>query len=401
MMSVQASCQLTMNSTSGGIWLKEPAVYLSLRVEKTEIRVTGFDWDAASGVLPDTAILDLLATGRIAASAPLHPAQVQPASLDLTLGEEAYRMRSSFLPLPGGSVREDMRDLTMHRIDLSSGGVLEPGAVYLIPLRESLALPQGVKGRANPKSSTGRLDVFARVIVDGAAAFDDVPMGYVGPLWLEVAPCTFPVLVRPGSRLSQLRLSVGDTRLDAAAHEALLASPEMHGAGGTLVDGGVGLSVDLAWSDEVAGWRALRHAGVVDMDRVGYLDAHDFWEPVRRRRDGIVLDPGEFYILASAERVRVPLGHAAEMCPFDAAVGEFRAHYAGFFDPGFGVGNASRAVLEVRPRDVPFLLRQGQPVCRLGYEAMAARPASAYGTSGNNYDGQGLRLSKSFRPMGG
>ena len=364
-----------------------------------EIRVTEFDWATAAGVLPDTAIHDLVRRGEVVPGAALLPGQVQPASLDLTLGTEAYRMRSSFLPLPGGSVERDMRDLTMHRIDLRSGGVLEPGAVYLIPLRERLALPANVKGRANPKSSTGRLDVFARVIVDGGASFDDVRAGYAGPLWLEVVPCTFPVLVRPGSRLSQLRFSIGDTRLDGNGHRDLLASAAMAGAGGTIVDGGVGLSVDLAWSGDVAGWRALRHAGVIDMDAVGALDAHDFWEPVRRRGDGIVLDPGEFYILASAELVRVPLDHAAEMCPFDAAVGEFRAHYAGFFDPGFGIGRGSRAVLEVRPRDVPFLLRQGQPVCRLGYEAMAAPPASVYGASGNNYDGQGLRLSKAFRPQ--
>lgn len=355
--------------------------------------------DTTRGVLPDSAIKAMIENGSLLLSAPLLQGQVQPASLDLTLGDEAFRMRASFLPGAGRRVEDDLSAMTLHRVDLSGGGVLEPGAVYLVRLRESLRLPKGVKARANPKSSTGRLDVFARVIVDGGQAFDEVPDAYEGPLWLEVAPCTFPVLVREGSRLSQVRFSIGDTHLDAAGHEALMRSPEMADAQATLINGSVSLSLDLDWGDGVAGWRARRHAGVVDMDAVGVLDADDFWEPLRCKGASIVLDPGEFYILASAESVRVPLDFAAEMCPFDAGVGEFRAHYAGFFDPGFGVGDGagSRAVLEVRPRDVPFLLRQGQPICRLGYEVMAGRPDIPYG-SGSNYNGQRLRLSKAFRP---
>ena len=362
-----------------------------------EIRVTEIA-ERRVGVLPDRAIRDMVRDGAVRLAGTPSPGQVQPASLDLTLGREAFRMRASFLPGQGRRVEDDLSSMALHRVDLSEGGVLEPGAVYLVRLRESLALPAGVKARANPKSSTGRLDVFARVIVDGGQAFDEVPAGYEGPLWLEVAPCTFPVLVREGSRLSQVRFSVGRTQLDAAGHEELMGSDDMAGARADLVNGTVSLSLDLNWSDGVAGWRARRHAGVVDMDAVGVLDPADFWEPLRRKGDAVVLDPGEFYILASAESVRVPLDFAAEMCPFDAGVGEFRAHYAGFFDPGFGVGtgNGSRAVLEVRPRDVPFLLRQGQPICRLGYEVMAGRPEVPYG-AGSNYNGQGLRLSKAFR----
>lgn len=358
--------------------------------------------DDTTGVLPDHLIEGLAAAGAIAAEGGV-VGRIQPASLDLTLGAEAYRMRASFLPGPGRSVAECLRELALHPVDLAESGVLDAGGIYLVRLRESFALPPGVRGRANPKSSTGRLDVFARVIGDGCAVFDEVSEGYAGDLWVELSPRTFPIRVRPGSRLVQMRFVRGRCVLTASEHEALHRDegPLASGVGSTDAVGGVTLSVDLGWGEGFAGWRARRHAGIVDVDVVGGLDPLDYWEPVRPSASGIVLDPGEFYILASRETVRIPPGYAAEMAAFDAGVGEFRAHYAGLFDPGFGCGgDPSRAVLEIRTRDVPFLVRQGQGICRLVFERMAAPPRVPYGNGlGSNYQGQGLRLSKAFRPL--
>ncbi len=356
------------------------------------------------GILPDWEISELV-TGGVIIAPPLLPRQIQPASVDLRLGHRAHRMRSSFLPGRGGRVADFVRALGTHEVELGAGAVLEPGCVYLVPLCEALALPTDVSARANPKSSTGRIDIFVRLVTEGGEAFDEVPAGYEGPLWAEISPRTFPVLVRPGSRLLQLRfLRGGPSVLSEAEHRDLqaregLARGEAEACGCTAE--GIALSVDLGWSGGVAGWRARRHAGVVDVDVAGALDPAEFWDPVRpSAAGGVVLDPSEFYILASREVVRVPMDHAAEMMAFDAGVGEFRAHYAGFFDPGFGCGEgvASRAVLEVRPRDVPFLIRDGQPICRLRYERMAAAPRVAYGAQ-SNYQNQGLRLSKAFRPI--
>jgi dCTP deaminase len=332
---------------------------------------------APEGVLPDTALEAAIAAGHIRAARPFAPDQVQPASLDLRLGPKAHRLRASFLPGPGMRVADRLdADLVMHTIDLSQGAVLEKGCVYLVPLQEHTALPGDVHGAANPKSSTGRIDVFTRMIVDGAAQFDHAPPGYEGPLFAEVSPCTFSVLVREGSRLSQLRLRRG------------APNPVRT----------VDFAVDLALP-QAAGFRARRHAGVVDVDAVAGHDPRDFWEPIQARRARVVLDPGEFYIFASKEPIIIGAQEAAEMAPIRTELGEFRAHYAGFFDPGFGIApHEGKAVLEVRGRDVPFILEDAQPVGRLVYEAMTGPCARLYGETGNHYRGQGLKLSKHFRP---
>jgi dCTP deaminase len=283
--------------------------------------------------------------------------------------------------------------------------VLETGAVYIVPLLESLALPAGIAAAANPKSSTGRLDVFTRVITDRARGFDRIEAGYHGPLYAEISPKTFPVLVREGSRLSQLRLRRGHSALDAAELAALHARERLVDSEDADFEGGISVSVDLAGSgpNALIGYRAKRHTGVIDVERRAGYDFADFWEPLRARADGVmILDPDEFYILASKEAVQVPPDYAAEMVPFDPLVGEFRVHYAGFFDPGFGYagagGKGSRAVLEVRSREVPFILEHGQIVGRLVYEKMLARPDSLYGSGiGSNYQAQGLKLSKHFK----
>ncbi|HRO10683.1 2'-deoxycytidine 5'-triphosphate deaminase, partial [Amaricoccus sp.] len=290
---------------------------------------------------------------------------------------------------------------TMHRFDLAGGAVLEKGCVYVVPLVEGLALPEGLRAVANAKSSTGRLDLFTRLITDRGREFDRIEAGYHGPLYAEISPRSFSVVVRPGMRLNQIRFRAGDATLDDAALRAL-NDRERLVDGPAHVAGGLAFSVDLARDAGVVGYRAKPHTGLIDLDRVGHYDPADYWEPVTARDGRIILDPGAFYILVSREAVHVPPDYAAEMAPYLAMVGEFRVHYAGFFDPGFGHagagGTGSRGVLEVRCHEAPFALDHGQVVGRLVYERMAERPEILYGRDmGSNYQGQGLKLSKHFR----
>src|SRR6516225_877229 len=333
------------------------------------------------------------------------PDQIQPASLDLRLGEVAYRVRASFLPGPDTTVAERIDELKLHEIALGDGAVLETGCVYIVALIESLALPEGIAAAANPKSSTGRLDVFTRVIADETRGFDHISVGYHGPLYAEISPRTFPVLVREGSRLSQIRFRRGNALLDAETLRALHARERLVDDDDADVSEGIAVSVDLAGlgPDGLVGYRAKRHTGLIDVERRAGYDVADFWEPMySRKNQSLILDPDEFYILASKEAVQVPPDYAAEMVPFDPLVGEFRVHYAGFFDPGFGYagagGRGARAVLEVRSREVPFILEHGQIVGRLVYERMLERPHSLYGERiGSNYQAQRIHETNHFR----
>ncbi|TCP89297.1 dCTP deaminase [Rhizobium sp. PP-CC-2G-626] len=359
-----------------------------------------------TGILADSAIASLFEQGRLLSEGPLDDDQIQPASLDLRLGARAFRVRASFMPGPGHLVADKLDRLKLHVIDLSEGAVLETGCVYIVPLMESLDLPAAMSASANPKSSTGRLDIFTRVITDRAQEFDKIPAGYRGPLYLEISPRTFPIIVRRGSRLSQIRFRIGHALLtetevlELHRTETLVASdtPNVSGAG-------IALSIDLKGTGEdgLIGYRGKHHTAVVDVDRKGAHGIYDFWEPLYSRgADELILDPDEFYILVSREAVHVPPLFAAEMTPFDPLVGEFRVHYAGFFDPGFGHaqagGTGSRAVLEVRSHEVPFILEHSQIVGRLVYEHMMERPKGLYGLGvGSNYQAQGLKLSKHFR----
>ncbi len=369
------------------------------------------------GILPDHMIAALAQAGGILPAYEFVPDQIQPASLDLRLGETAFRVRASFLPGPNTTVAERIDELKLHEVALGDGAVLETNCVYIVPLVESLALPDDVAAAANPKSSTGRLDVFTRVIADETRGFDRIEPGYHGPLYAEISPRTFPVLVREGSRLSQIRFRHGNAVLDAEALRALHARERLVDDDDAEVGEGIAVSVDLSLAPNglahpgsidaaaagIVGYRAKRHTGLIDVERRAGYDITEYWEPIRARADqSLILDPDEFYILASKEAVQVPPDYAAEMVPFDPLVGEFRVHYAGFFDPGFGYaragGHGARAVLEVRSREVPFILEHGQTVGRLVYERMLERPRSLYGERiGSSYQAQGLRLSKHFR----
>ena len=370
--------------------------------------------NASAGVLPSQTLSVLIQQSVIYASTPFLAEQIQPASIDLRLGHKAWRIQASFLPGIESKVSDKLDKFALYELDLQKGAVLEKGCVYLVELQENLSLPDNLTGMANPKSSTGRLDVFTRLITDYACEFEMVRQGYSGPLYAEISPRTFSVLVRTGTRLSQLRLRSGSATIDDIELHSLqeqfgLVSSDTKLGGSSFINDGIGLSVNLKSEsqDGIIGWRARKHAGLVDVDKVGALEKSRFWEAVTitdLEAGGLVLNPDEFYILASREYVCVPENFAAEMRAYDTRVGEFRAHYAGFFDPGFGMGTSvaekkTRAVLEVRSHDVPFLVEQDQIVCRLVYEPMSQAPEILYGqmASASNYQAQGLKLAKHFK----
>lgn len=377
---------------------------------------TASNFFRSTGLWPSQMLRGAVNQGHeIQSAVPIGDDQIQPASLDLRLGEVAHRVRASFLPGPAASVRDKLEQLSMHQIDLTQGAVLEKDCVYIVPLLEHLALRRRVSALANPKSSIGRLDVFARVITDQGTEFDRIREGYRGPLYAEISPRSFSILARTGSRLVQLRIRRGsplfrDTALRRLHAEIGLVETAAGGMPGPeTIRNGLAFTVDVsgAMADGTVGWKARRHTDVVDVDRIGYYDPQDFFEPVHaphsgKGLQGVVLDPNDFYILATREAVVVPPDHAAEMVPYDAFVGEFRVHFAGFFDPGFGSAEAggvgSRAVLEVRSHEVPFLIEHGQIVGRLIYEPLIARPDRLYGRDiGSSYQSQGLALSKHFK----
>jgi dCTP deaminase len=371
------------------------------------------DFGAKTGLLPRQRIKALIAHRKLVQATPdIEESQIQPASIDLRLGSTAYRVRASFLPGRENTVEEKLSELKDGEISIEHGAVLEKGCVYVVELLEHLNLPDSISGLANPKSSTGRLDIFTRLIADRSDVFDSVHGKYEGKIYAEISPCSFSIRVRKGSRLNQMRFrrrnsaQTENTKFSLSDRELELRH-QKH----PLVDGdiklrnGLVLSVDLSGSanNDLIGYRAQRYSGVVDVDEVGKYDWRDFWEPMHVRPDRkLILDPHQFYILASRERVHIPPDLAAEMVPIDPMMGEFRVHYAGFFDPGFGFTEqghpGARAVLEVRSHEVPFVLEHGQAVGRLDYEPLAEAPDVLYGQGKtSNYQGQGLKLSKHFR----
>lgn len=366
--------------------------------------------DRTTGVLPAHVIETLISASRIVADLPISPEQIQPASLDLRLGSQGYRVQASFLPGKRFTVEERVDKLRMTDVDLSRPAILETGCIYIVPLQEYVSLPSDISGYANPKSTTGRLDIFTRLVTDYSEEFERIPAGYKGKLYVEIVPRTFSVLVQQGMKLNQLRLVRGNpaaydgwiTRLDQ--QEPLVFSGENNPVRAN-VDRGLRISLSLRSSDKsgVVAYRAKKHAPVIDLSKINYYEPEMYWETVPEPKDGqIVLNPGDFYILASSERVRVPPDYAAEMVAFDPAMGEFRIHYAGFFDPGFGDTEGrmrgTRAVLEVRAHEVPFVMEHGQVVGRLTYFKLLSRSSKIYGGAiGSSYQGQELALSKQFK----
>jgi dCTP deaminase len=361
-----------------------------------------------TGILPSQDISNLIARGNITASPAINPDHIQPASLDLRLGDMAHRVRASFLPGPNSTVEAKIKDLRMTRVDLTGAPVFEKDCVYIIPLVEELNLPENISGKANPKSTTGRLDIFTRLITDYGTEFDRVPPGYKGKLYAEVVSRTFTVAMRAGMRLSQLRFVQGNPRSSDSAIRGLDREEPLvydeDSPGKARVERGLRITINLEGAEgEIIAYKAKRYAPAIELDRINYYATEEFWE-VRHQNPtkNLILEPGDFYILASKERVSVPPEFAAEMVPFDPSDGEFRIHYAGFFDPGFGYGSndikGTPAVLEVRAHEVPFLMEHGQLVGRLNYMPLLSRPHKIYGTNiGSSYQHQVLTLSKQFR----
>lgn len=363
------------------------------------------------GVLPRQHLEEAVQAGVIHAGEFKVPLEnIQPASLDLRLGEVAYRLRCSFLP-DKQTVARKVKDFIIDELDLHKEGVvLETDRPYLIELKEKLALPSGVRGKANPKSSTGRIDVFTRVITDESYRFDEIADGYDGPLYLEVVPLSFAIRVREDLSLNQLRLSVGRTELtDSEIRTAHEEQPLLFAGGAPVPTGelalsnGMFLSLDLR-GDPVGrvGHRARDNAPLLDLTRPGGREPGPYWEGVTREDgDRVVLTPRQFYLLMSNEAVCIPPTLASEMTAYDPTSGELRTHYAGFFDPGFGFDagrpSGSRAALEVRAHDVPFMIEHGQRVCKLTFERMLEAPDKLYGADvGSSYQGQQETLSKHF-----
>ena len=365
---------------------------------------------ARGGILPSQRIGALIESGAVRADAAITDDQIQPASLDLRLGDVAYRVRASFLPGERAPVARKIDALKMHAMDLAPGAVLERGCVYVAPLLETLRLPKSISARANPKSSTGRLDVFTRLITDYGSVFDQVAKGYQGRLYVEIAPRTFSVLARTGDRLNQMRFTRGATSYSGPTLARLDADRSLvykeDAPAPAVIAGGLRIAIDLAGDGgaEIVGYRARRHASIIELGRSDYYEMSEYWDKILSSKSkSYVLDPDAFHLFVSKEQIRVPPDLAAEMVAYDPSVGEFRVHYAGFFDPGFGHGadgeiEGTRAVLEVRSHEVPFLLEDGQIVGRLIYEPLSELPAKVYGASiGSIYQGQGLALAKQFR----
>lgn len=376
----------------------------------------------SNGVLVDTDLTHLFAQKHLLTENPLVPGQIQPASLDLRLGKIAYRIQAGFLPGKNRTVKECLPDLCMTELDLTKPQLFERGAVYLVPLQESLALPPHIEGGTSPKSSTGRLDIFVRLLTDHAPTYDTVAPGYTGPLYVEISPLTFPIIIREGDRLNQLRLRQGDVRVSdvelTTLHNQipLIRQQELDQmAQGYAALGGVSqglwISIDLHGTqtnstgpNPVVGYKAKHHTQPIDLARINGYNWSNFWEPITRSNSKpLILYPEEFYIFASSEGICVPPSHAAELVAYDTRVGEIRVHYAGFFDPGFGYNlnapttNGTTAVLEVRAHDVPCVLEHGQPIGRFLYEKLLQTPTTTYGSGiGSNYTNQGLKLAKQF-----
>jgi dCTP deaminase len=364
-----------------------------------------------TGILPCQSIEELIAAGHVTADPPITPEQLQPSSLDLRIGPVAYRIRASFLSSRNARVIDKLQDNHLYKIDLTGPAVLERGCAYMAPLIEELNLPSDISGKANPKSTTGRLDVFTRLITDFGSEFERVPAGYKGKLYTEIVPRTFSIVVEQGARLNQLRLRRGnpppsDTELVRLNDQETLVYTEDDSPADALISNkSLWLSVDLSGEpgSEIIGYKARRNTPLIDLNKINHYDPLEFWEPIHRTKSrSLVLDPRDFYILASKERVRIPHSFAAEMVPYDPSVGEFRIHYAGFFDPGFGYGaddiKGTHAVLEVRSHEVPFLLEDGQVVGRLVFERLLSAPNKIYGQGiGSSYQHQRLALSKHFK----
>jgi len=363
-----------------------------------------------TGILPSQTIFQLTEKGYLSADSPITEKQIQPASIDLRLGPKAYRIQASFLPGSQYRVMQKLQEWLIAEIDITSPTVFERGCVYIVPLMESMNLPNDISAKTNPKSTAGRLDIFTRLITDGATEFEQIPNGYKGPLYAEIVPRTFPIVLTQGDCLNQLRLSRGkppsfDSRLQKLDEKEILVYEDGDRPSEAIIKNGLRISINLQGSSDehIIGYRAKKNAPAIDFQKINEYEPNDFWDIIANiKNSSLILNPDDFYILGSKEKIRVPPHYAAEMVAYDSSIGEFRIHYAGFFDPGFGYGESdikgTHAVLEIRSHDVPFIIEDGQIVGRLIYERLMSPSEKIYGVNiGSSYQRQGLSLSKQFR----
>jgi dCTP deaminase len=365
------------------------------------------------GILPSQEIQELIEIGKIRSSVEISEDQIQPASIDLRLSDKAYRVRASYLPTGSSLIGPKIKQLSVEEIDLTRPALLARGNVYIAKAIESLALPSDLEAKANPKSTTGRLDVFTRLLTERQQIFESVPKGYYGDLYVEIFPRTFSIVVQAGTKLNQLRFYRGDPKLDdeqvrKLAQKRPIVYENEGNAERPVIRDGLRISIDLSGRDgDILAYKGKRTKSPVDLARVGEYNVEEFWQPFYSRdlRNGLVLNPGDFYLLGSKERVGVPPDYAAEMESYDPSIGEFTVHYAGFFDPGFGFGQSgeikgTKAVLEVRAHEVPILLEDSREIGRLIYHKMTDRPDKVYGSGiGSSYQQQQLALSKQFKKI--
>ncbi len=325
--------------------------------------------------------------------------QIQPASLDLSLSEECYEIKHSFLSHKT-TVRRKLKDLIIKKINLNKEFIFKKDKTYIVKLNESLNLKNNIFGHCNPKSSTGRLDIFCRTIVDFAEEYEKIPNNYQGEIFLEITSRSFDVAFKKGNCLNQLRLIMGnqyylsDEQLKKIKTKLKITNFKKN----TLkINNGVKISVDLSNSKTIA-YVAKNNTPVLKFSKIKSHKINDFWKAIKNIDNSLLIEKNKFYILKSKEKVIIPDNLAGEMIPYDTGIGDFRAHYAGFFDPGFGMPNGTYAVLEVKTNEIPFLLEDGQTIARIKYEKLNKNSNIVYGKDiKSNYQNQGLKLSKHFK----
>ena len=331
--------------------------------------------------------------------------QIQPSSLDLTLSEECYEIEASFLS-PNHNIRDKLNNIINKKIDLNEVYIFKKNITYIVRLNEKLNLKNDIFGKCNPKSSTGRLDIFCRAILNFSDEYEKIPLNYNGEIFLEITPRSFNIALIKGDSLNQMRLIYQnhDYVDDESLHNFHNIDPIIFDEFGNTnvadISSGLKISVDLKKINKTSAYIAKDNAPVLHYDKINSHKVADFWDTIKTKDDYLIIKPGKFYILKSKQKIRIPKTMAGEMKPYDTGIGDFRVHYAGFFDPGFGDPFGSYAVLEVKTNEVPFILNDGQVIAKIQYEKLNKETKVVYGSNiKSNYQNQELALSKHFEAL--